>query len=56
MLLQGINFPLAMLGFEAILYDVFTQDFGLSQKDVEEDYFTGPAFLPWHWMGNLDSW
>jgi alpha-N-acetylglucosaminidase len=20
------------------------------------DFFSGPAFLPWHWMGNLDGW
>ena len=20
------------------------------------DFFSGPAYLPWHWMGNLDGW
>lgn len=28
---------------------------GLNQSDIV-DYFTGPAFLPWHRMGNINEW
>ena len=54
MALQGINTPLAMLGAEWVWREVFTKDFGLSRADLD-GFFAGPAFLPWHWMGNLDG-
>ncbi|CAE8731263.1 unnamed protein product [Polarella glacialis] len=55
MALQGINMPLAMLGTEWVWTEVFTKDFNLSATELGE-FFSGPAFLPWHWMGNLDQW
>lgn len=51
MALHGVNFPLALVGTEAIARRVWKK-FGLSQKEVDE-YFTGPAHLPFHRMGLL---
>lgn len=53
MALHGINMPLAMVGQEAIWQRVF-RDLGLSDSEIEA-HFTGPAFLPWHRMGNIDG-
>lgn len=30
--------------------------FFVSQRDVLQNHFTGAAFWPWHWMGNLRRW
>lgn len=51
MALHGVNFPLAMVGTEAIGSRVW-QKIGLTQAEIDE-FFTGPAHLPWHRMGNL---
>jgi alpha-N-acetylglucosaminidase len=53
MALNGINMPLAITGQEAIWMEVW-KSFGMSEDQVRS-YFTGPAHLPWHRMGNLDS-
>ena len=53
MALHGINMPLAMIGQEAIWKKVW-KDMGATDKELEE-YFTGPAFLPWHRMGNVNK-
>ncbi|MDQ2985218.1 MAG: alpha-N-acetylglucosaminidase C-terminal domain-containing protein [Armatimonadota bacterium] len=53
MALHGINNPLAMNGQERIWQSVW-RSYGLSD-DVIRGYFTGPAFLPWHRMGNVNS-
>lgn len=53
MALHGINMPLAMIGQEAVWQRVW-KSFGLTDKDLK-DYFTGPAFLPWHRMGNINK-
>lgn len=53
MALHGINMPLAMEGQEAIWQRVF-KEFGMTRADLDA-YFTGPAFLPWHRMGNLNA-
>ncbi len=50
MALHGINMPLAMNGMEAIWEKVFSE-MGVPKKDID-DFFTGPAFLPWFRMGN----
>lgn len=55
MALHGINLPLASLGAEYIWAEVFEEDFGIPKEDLS-DFFPGPAYLPWHWMGNLDQW
>lgn len=53
MALNGINMPLAITGQEAVWMEVW-KEFGLSESDIRA-YFTGPAHLPWHRMGNLDG-
>ena len=54
MALNGINMPLAITGQEAIWYKVWKQ-FGLTDLQIRS-YFTGPAYLPWHRMANIDHW
>ena len=53
MALHGINMPLAMIGQEAIWQRVW-KSLGLTDNELK-DYFTGPAFLPWHRMGNINK-
>ncbi len=52
MALHGINMPLAMAGQEAVWQKVW-RAMGLTDAEIA-DYFTGPAFLPWHRMGNIN--
>ncbi|MEO5648583.1 MAG: alpha-N-acetylglucosaminidase TIM-barrel domain-containing protein, partial [Ginsengibacter sp.] len=54
MALNGVNMPLAISGQEAVWYKVWRQ-LGLSDFQIRS-YFTGPAYLPWHRMANIDSW
>ncbi len=54
MALHGVNMPLATVASEAIARRVWLK-LGLSEDEVES-FFTGPAFLPWHRMGNLNTW
>jgi alpha-N-acetylglucosaminidase len=54
MALNGINMPLAITGQEAIWLNVW-QKFGLTNEEVRS-FFTGPAYLPWHRMSNIDLW
>ena len=54
MALNGINMPLAITGQEAIWYKVWKK-FGLTDQQIR-NYFTGPAYLPWHRMSNIDHW
>lgn len=53
MALHGINLPLAMTGTEAVWQEVW-RSYGLSDEEIRQT-FTGPAYLPWHRMGNLNS-
>jgi len=53
MALHGINMPLAMNGQEAVWQKVF-RGFGLPDSSISK-FFSGPAFLPWHWMGNMNG-
>jgi len=53
MALNGINMPLAITGQEAVWMEVW-KDFGMSEEEIRA-FFTGPAHLPWHRMGNLDG-
>jgi alpha-N-acetylglucosaminidase len=53
MALHGINMPLAMAGQEAIWQKVWNS-YGITNDELK-DYFTGPAFLPWHRMGNINK-
>lgn len=54
MALNGINLPLAITGQEAVWRNVWRK-LGMSDDDVKA-YFTGPVYLPWHRMANIDSW
>lgn len=54
MALHGINMPLALVGHEAIALRVWKK-LKLNERKIN-DYFTGPAYLPWHRMGNLNNW
>jgi alpha-N-acetylglucosaminidase len=54
MALNGINMPLSITGEEAIWYKVWKK-FGLNDNEIRS-YFTGPAYLPWHRMSNIDHW
>ncbi|MEN8194746.1 MAG: alpha-N-acetylglucosaminidase TIM-barrel domain-containing protein, partial [Bacteroidota bacterium] len=52
MALNGINLPLAVTGQEAVWQNV-AKRIGI---DDLSDFFTGPPYLPFSWMGNLDGW
>lgn len=54
MALNGVNLPLAMTGQEKVWYETW-RDLGLSEEQALSS-FTGPAHLPWHWMGNVDHY
>lgn len=54
MALNGINMPLAVTGQEGVWYRVWRKT-GLSDEEIRS-YFTGPAYLPWHRMANIDGW
>jgi alpha-N-acetylglucosaminidase len=54
MALNGVNMPLAITGEEAVYYNVYRK-LGMTDSDIRE-FFTGPAYLPWHRMANIDSW
>ena len=51
---NGINMPAALLGQEKVWQETY-REFGLSAADLG-DFFAGPAWFPWQWMGNLDGW
>lgn len=53
MALHGVNTEFSPIGGEAIWKRVW-QKFGVSANDLD-DFFTGPAFLPWHRMGNVNK-
>eukprot|EP01116_Phalansterium_solitarium_P003016 TRINITY_DN1344_c0_g1_i1.p1 TRINITY_DN1344_c0_g1~~TRINITY_DN1344_c0_g1_i1.p1 ORF type:complete len:903 (-),score=-53.28 TRINITY_DN1344_c0_g1_i1:721-3429(-) len=54
MALNGINMPLSFVGQEYIWAKVYKQ-LGLTEDELQE-WFTGPAFLPWQRMGNVRKW
>jgi len=54
MALNGINMPLAITGEEAIWRDVYKK-MGFTDKQLD-DFFSGPAYFSWFWMGNIDAW
>ncbi|MCM1502523.1 MAG: alpha-N-acetylglucosaminidase [Bacteroidales bacterium] len=53
MALHGVNMPLASVASEAIARRVWLR-LGLTEEEADA-FFTGPAHLPWHRMGNLNS-
>ena len=53
MALHGVNMPLALVANEAISARVWAK-MGLTSKEINE-YFVGPAHLPWMRMGNISG-
>src|SRR6185312_5066325 len=53
MAMNGVNFPLAITGQEAVWSAVY-KELGLSQRQIDS-FLVGPAYLPWSWMGNIDG-
>jgi alpha-N-acetylglucosaminidase len=53
MALHGITMALALEGQEAIWHRVWLK-MGVSEAELER-YFTGPAQLPWHRLGNINN-
>ncbi|KAJ5884746.1 hypothetical protein N7495_009256 [Penicillium taxi] len=55
MALRGINLPLAWVGQEKILIEVF-QEIGLTDAEISP-FLSGPAFQAWNRFGNIQgSW
>ncbi|KAG8193238.1 hypothetical protein JTE90_005585 [Oedothorax gibbosus] len=54
MALNGINLPLSFTAQEAIVYKVF-KELNFTDHDIDV-FLTGPAFLAWNRMGNLQAW
>lgn len=53
MALHGVNMPLASVASEAIARRVWMK-LGLTAEEADA-FFTGPAYLPWHRMGNINA-
>ena len=53
MALHGVNMPLASVASEAIARRVWVK-LGLTEEEADA-FFTGPAYLPWHRMGNINA-
>ncbi|MFE5322114.1 alpha-N-acetylglucosaminidase [Paenibacillus sp. NPDC056579] len=53
MALHGINMPLAVTGQEAVWMAAGNR-MGLSDEEMLK-HLTGPAYLAWHYMGNVDG-
>ncbi len=54
MAMHGVNTPLAITGLEAVWMTTL-KAFGLTDEQIRE-YLTGPTYMAWQWMGNLESW
>ena len=54
MALNGVTMALATTGQEAVWQEVW-REFGLDDDQIRS-YFTGPSYLSWHRMTNIDSW
>lgn len=53
MALHGVNQPLLLAGQEAVSRRVFLR-LGLGEREIA-DHFSGPAYLWWHRLGNLNG-
>ena len=54
MALNGINMPLAITGQNAIWQRVYKR-LGFTDGELSQ-FFSGPAYFNWFYMGNLDGW
>ena len=55
MAMRGVNMALAFNGQEYVYLETMKQ-LNISENEVLEEYFTGPAFLAWQRMGNIRGW
>ena len=53
MLLSGVNLYLNIVGHEMVVRDMLSE-LGYSKEEIAE-YITGPAYMPWQWMGNMSG-
>ncbi|KAJ5692766.1 hypothetical protein N7462_002189 [Penicillium macrosclerotiorum] len=53
MALRGVNLPLAWVGYEKILIEVF-QEIGLTDAEIAH-FLSGPAFQAWNRFGNIQG-
>ena len=53
MALSGVNMPLAVTGVEAVWQRTLLR-FGLTHDETRA-FLSGPAFLPWQYMNNINS-
>ncbi|MFF5289598.1 alpha-N-acetylglucosaminidase [Paractinoplanes globisporus] len=53
MALHGVTMPLSLVGHEAVLTLAYTR-LGLSDREIRA-FLGGPGYLPWLYMGCLDS-
>eukprot|EP01062_Namystynia_karyoxenos_P058893 TRINITY_DN50349_c0_g1_i1.p1 TRINITY_DN50349_c0_g1~~TRINITY_DN50349_c0_g1_i1.p1 ORF type:complete len:862 (+),score=324.47 TRINITY_DN50349_c0_g1_i1:79-2586(+) len=54
MALNGINMPLAFVGQEWLWLKVF-EEYNITFPEMQT-FISGPAFLPWFRMGNMQGW
>ena len=54
MAMNGLNFILSFTGQEYVWQKFYTS-IGLTDDEIK-DYFSGPAFLAWQRMGNIQGW
>ncbi|MDE5985183.1 MAG: alpha-N-acetylglucosaminidase [Eubacterium sp.] len=54
MAMNGINMPLAVIGTEAVWYEVL-RDYGFSEREAL-DWISGPAFWAWQLMTNIEGY
>ncbi|MDR3094654.1 MAG: alpha-N-acetylglucosaminidase [Bacteroidales bacterium] len=54
MAMYGVNVPLSVTGQEGVWLNVGKR-YGLTEEQMQ-DFFVGPAYLPFGWMGCIDRW
>lgn len=54
MALNGVNMALATTGQESV-WQMVWRKMGLTDDEIRQ-FFTGPSYLAWHRMANIDSW
>ncbi|GAB5361191.1 hypothetical protein AAMO2058_000692400 [Amorphochlora amoebiformis] len=55
MALRGITMPLILSGRE-VVFQALMIELNVPKEKLQKNFFTGPAFLAWHRMGNLRRW
>lgn len=52
MAMRGVTLALAFTGQESVMLETLKQ-LGVSEENILNEYFSGPAFLAWQRMGNI---